>query len=538
MNNAMSPDIIVFNKDTDKYSELIEEIKAVRMPEDAFEISAYLESLGWDDDKASSTFGARDLFELSERLLESIGACHICVSPFVEASCEVGVFGKWKKSLRSFLRGIIFAFPMAISVASMLTVRLSLWAYDGLSVEMATSIAIGTILSFMAVGGFTQVISRRGYAYIDQGYYRVARKTTLYFLFLGAIFCTLLCLVFIGINLYFSQLPFNMLVVSILYYVFLCIIWLSVTVMYLLRKEFAFTALLSFGILLVYVLFYHAGLSIIVSQIIALSVVSIVTWIVLIFYFMSGESRSEKGMDVFMQRKSVMLYTLKPYFIYGFLYFTFLFTDRIIAWSSNSIYMPYIFWFRGQYELGLDFALLILILPMGVCEVLVSDMMEKIDRAMKCGWLEDSKLTQSKSLPYYVKSLAAIFLSAVFSAVSVTAAIFLIRNYAPFGISLDIFFNSTTMFVYFVGALSYCFLSVCLANIVIQFSLSHPDSVVKNLFISLLLNFIVGFVFSRWFDYYWGITGLLAGTVLLSVLTTIDMLKIMNKTDYYIYKSV
>ncbi len=531
----MSADVIAFNQNTDKFRDLVEEIRAVRTPEDAFEVSAYLESTGWDDDKASTTFGTKDLFELSEQLLKSMGVRHVSVSPFVEADRESGVLGKWKKALRNFLRGIIFAFPMAISVAAMLTVRLSLWSYDELSVEVATSIAIGTILSFMAVGGFTQIIARRGYAYIDQGYFRVAKRTTLYFLYLGVIFCALICLLFIGINLYFSQLPFNMLVVSVLYYFFLCVIWMSVTVMYLLRKEFAFTALLTFGILLVYALFYYARLSIIVSQVISLSIVSAVTWIVLAFFFRLGESKSEKGMDVFMQRKSVMLYTLKPYFIYGFLYFTFLFTDRIMAWSSNGVYMPYIFWFRGQYELGLDFAILILILPMGVCEVLVSDLMEKIDRAMKCGWLEQTKLTKSKSVPYYAKSLALIFLSSVFSTAGITAAIYMIQRSKPFGLSLDMFFNQTTMFVYLFGSISYCFLCVSLTNIVIQFSLSKPDRVVKNLWLSLLANFIVGFVCSRWFSYYWSVIGLLAGTVLLSVLTTMDMLKIMNKVDYYIY---
>ena len=78
--------------------------------------------------------------------------------------------------VKGFIRGAIFALPMAISVLSMLTLRFSLWSYEYLSVELATCIAIGTIFSFLTVGGFMQAIARRGFLYISQGYYNLARK--------------------------------------------------------------------------------------------------------------------------------------------------------------------------------------------------------------------------------------------------------------------------------------------------------------------------------------------------------------------------
>ena len=37
--------------------------------------------------------------------------------------------------------------------------------------------------------------------------------------------------------------------------------------------------------------------------------------------------------------------------------------------------MPYVIWFRGQYELGLDFVFLTIIIPMVVCEVVVNRLM-------------------------------------------------------------------------------------------------------------------------------------------------------------------
>ncbi|MBW9234278.1 hypothetical protein JQK62_18805, partial [Leptospira santarosai] len=69
--------------------------------------------------------------------------------------------------------------------------------------------------------------------------------------------------------------------------------------------------------------------------------------------------------------------------LYGFLYFSFLFVDRVNAWSKNEEFMPYVIWFRGQYELGLDFALLTIIIPMGVCEVVVNRLMFDLETSQK-----------------------------------------------------------------------------------------------------------------------------------------------------------
>ena len=77
---------------------------------------------------------------------------------------------------------------MAISIAAMLTLKFSLWSYQYLSLEQATSIAIGTILSFVLVGGFTQAIASSGFSLI-QGYYKLARKNTFIFIGIGFVFC-------------------------------------------------------------------------------------------------------------------------------------------------------------------------------------------------------------------------------------------------------------------------------------------------------------------------------------------------------------
>jgi hypothetical protein len=64
----------------------------------------------------------------------------------------------------------------------------------------------------------------------------MARRVTFYFIGLG----TITCIVFSGLiflaNSLIHLFPYDMIIITILYYIFLNTIWLSVTVMYILKK--------------------------------------------------------------------------------------------------------------------------------------------------------------------------------------------------------------------------------------------------------------------------------------------------------------
>lgn len=102
-------------------------------PEDSFEVAALLESMGWNDKRAQDHFGVTDLFELADRIWEYIQN-HISVTPFDSGQKDNKV-KLFFELFKSFLRGLIFALPMAISVISMLTLKFSLWSYEYLTVE-------------------------------------------------------------------------------------------------------------------------------------------------------------------------------------------------------------------------------------------------------------------------------------------------------------------------------------------------------------------------------------------------------------------
>jgi len=519
----------------DKLDKLLDEVlERHKQPEDRFEIAAILESLGWNDTRAMQTFGVEDVFELATDLWERSRG-KVVYTPFSKP--EPMSFYKTAIALiRTFMRGVIFAFPMAVSVFSMLSLKFSLWSYEHLSVELATAIAIGTIFSFVTVGGFTQAIARRGFFYIIQGYYNMAKRVTFHFIGLGFVVCVLLSVAFFLLNTIIQMFPLSMVVVIILYFFFLNTIWLSVTVMYILKKELLFTGLIIVGIFIIYVLFELLGINIIVSQLISLSLISLLSIACVIWLFKQAEKKAEKGIQPQLPKMSVTIYSTTPYFIYGLLYFALLYVDRIMAWSTNNEFtMPYLIWFRGEYELGLDFALLVLIVPMGIAEVVLTKLMMDIEISQKSYWGDEvDRMNRTFERLYYGR-LAIIGTIATISAIALyftLQRLFVIFD-VPIGQTL--FNNQLTHLVFIIALVSYVFLSVALMNAVILFSLSQPFLVLNDIWPAFLANVIAGFLCSRWFGYEYAVVGLLLGAVLFVVLSTRSVRKVFRKLDYYLY---
>lgn len=514
------------------FNELVEEVlKRHLYPEDKYEIAAIIESLGWNDNMAADIFGVDDVFALSANVWDALQS-RVLVAPAIHVE-KIKFFKYLAVIISSFLRGAIFALPMAVSVFLMLTLRFSLWSYLYLSLENATSIAIGTILSFMAVGGFTQAIARRGFLYIGQGHYYMARKVTFYFLKIGYTLCFIGAFAFLLFNTAFTVFPWRMAVIAVLYFLFLCCIWLSVTIMYMLRKELVFTGLIIGGVAVVYVLFELLGLNIILSQLIALTLVSLAGIAAALYFFIKEERKMEKGVRPLMPRFSIVFYTCIPYFIYGFLYFTFLFTDRLVAWSTNNLYMPYLIWFRGQYELGLDFSLITLILPMGLVEVFVSEIMTRLEADQK---KYTATSTEQMGRAYVRSYIKRIIYLALFSLANAAALYLFMKNLESGGsFDLGIFSNSTTHFVFIWSVISYAVVAVALMNTLVLFCLSQPDMACKSALYAIVVNMFLGFLLSRWVDYSWAVFGLFAGSLVFAFFTFRWVQKVLNNLDYYLY---
>ena len=520
-------------KNMDSLRELADEVlEKKNKPEDEYEITALLESSGWGDKRAQDTYGFENVFELAKMLWKIIQRRRV-FTPFTPMS-KINIKQYPLMFFRHFLKGSIFALPMAISVFAMLTIRFSLWSYESFNVEIVTSIAIGTILSFVCIGGFTQAIAKQGYGYIRQGYFNMARQTTFYFVRLGYFLSVAVVLTLVIGNLVFGIFPFRMLILIVAYYFILNAIWLSVTIMYILEREMIFSGLLILGIIIIFVLFRLIGIDIIPSQLIALTFIAILGAFTAWASFVAlGKGVVNKGIQPKLPRKTVILNSTGSYFLYGFSYFAYLFTDRVIAWSTDDIYMPFIIWFRGEYELGLDFALLILIIPMGVVEFIVNEMMVSIAGTQKDYFgYEVDKMYKRYFTTYWWRIILIVFVS-FFSGILVHRLLILVLNNAIPIVNIAI--SQITYFVFIVALFGYALTAVGLLNIEILFCLGQPKLANKCVIPALLVNILVGFLLSRWINYYYAVFGLLAGA-LTFVGTSIYMIrKVLKKIDYYLY---
>jgi hypothetical protein len=518
----------------EKLNLLVDEIiERNQNPQDNFEIAALLESMGWNDARVNKEYGVLDIFELADHIWEIINLKGS--NQPIQRKDKLAKSVSKSEVIRSFLRGLIFAFPMAVSVIAMLTLKFSLWSYKYLALEQATAIAIGTIISFIVVGGFTQAIARRGFFYIIQGYYNLAKKSTFQFIWIGFGLCGCISLLILILNIIFNMFSYQMIFLIVTFFFFLTSIWLSVTVMYILKREIIFTGLIMLGILIVYVLFVLLDFDILISQLISLSIVSALSFLLVIYFFMKEERLEDKDISVRLPKFSITLYSVWPYFFYGFLYFTFLFMDRINAWSKNEEFMPYIIWFRGNYELGLDFALLTLIIPMGLSEVIVSKLMHDIEASQKEFLVEDSDKLYRKFVSSYKRMFALILVGSAISAYLIYRLTVWYNDISIRMNNENLFSSEVTVFVLIIGIISYVILSFCLMNSVILFALSQPQFVIKSIIPSLIVNMFLGFLFSRWFNYEFAVLGLLLGSIVMLVLSTQYLFKVLKNLDYYLY---
>lgn len=502
-------------------------------PEDAWEVSALLESMGWTDERIRIDLGFDDIFHAATFIWgRNHHRVNISANDFLPGK---SLFQVVREGVRHFLRGVIFALPMAISIASMIYLHLSLWAYQYLSIPYATSIAIGTILSFVSVGGFMQSIARQGYFYIFQGYYNMAQRMTMRFILYGLIVSVVVSGLLFTIDLFFPILPLKLVGLAIAYYIVLNAIWLSVTAMYILKKELIFTGLVMLGILIVYFQTSSLHLNILFSQIVSMSLVAVMATLIIWYLFKKISANHRLEMRIKLPRAGILIYSISPYFYYGALYFMLLFADRVMAWSTHVSFSNYFIWFRGNYEVGLDLALISLVIPTGVSEVIVNRLMD------------EASLVQMKYFAWQTEEMGRNFIRLYRRGMFVMA--FLILLSALLDILLvNTFLNNPSTFlrgiirldsignfVFIFGIISYGFLACALLNSMVMFSLSRPEYVLRPILVSILLNMVIGFLFSRWLGYQYAVLGLFVSSLVFLIWTTRNTVRVLLRLDYHLY---
>ncbi|MBI4261845.1 MAG: hypothetical protein HY658_14930 [Actinobacteria bacterium] len=509
------------------------------------EAVAVLESIGITDDEARE-MGRADVFQLGyevfEHQAEDAGARRLRLeveSEFRQEELDsrrptgLGTFLP-----RFFLKGFTFGAPMVIMIFAVLILLYSLWAYFYFDIPRGTAIAVGIVASYLVTAGFMQAIGRRGLMYLRQDMQVLSLKISMLMVLLGIVTVVVTGILFWLFLSLFPVIAPDEIPVAILYFVSLSLLWLGLSIVYMLQQEIWFSIAIAIGIGVVYYLREYLNTSIIVAHqagIIAAAVIGLVIGIVLLSL---REARLRRGrkqpLAGKLPRFSVIVYSVAPYFAYGLVYFGFLFTDRIMSWTGRADFRQYFFWFQSDYEVGLNWALISLLFSLGVLEFTVYRLGELVPFLSQTHSVLRTRQFTGEITSFYRRSVLAYVVAAVVGAI---IAYFVVQALVPHIPLLDTLLNDTSVYVFIVASISYLLVVWSLLNNVFLFSFSRPAFALKAATAALIVNLVVGFLLSRIFVYWFAVFGLLAGAIVFWALSTYYTVKMLRNLDYYSYSA-
>jgi len=525
--------LMLIEKNRDTFLELLPLITKDRCrPINTFELTSLLEVYGLRDIDAKNDYGYDDLFHMSEDMYEIVNTREY---PQKLAKLE-NEPNKIKRITKHYIEGLAFAMPMIVQILFTLVLGYAIWSSLDYDLEIATVIAVGTFLALVITGPTAQAIGRKGLYYLKLEEYALASASVRLLYFIGVLFVILIAVVLYLIQLFFSIFIDYYYLVMILFFFLLSIFFLNASVYYMKEQHGRLLMHVLFGMLVVYFLHTIFEIELPDAQFYTILIIDIEMTFFVFLKLRNMKNQSETDEGYMLPKASIMFYSLVPFYTYGFLYFLFLILDRIVAWTVPETAKPYFIWFNVPYELGLDWALIALVLLMGFVEAGIYEFMYIMN-----GIIGKYKYNESKKFSKKIKNFMRKFLIIYFVS-SILVMLFVYFAIKAGGVyfeipELRIFLQEPTPFVFWIAAVSYIFLVASLLNILFLFAMSRQTVPVKYILIATLINLVVGIILSRVISFEFAVFGLLCGTIYLYFSTFLYTRKAINNLDYYYYSA-
>lgn len=508
-----------------------------------YEIAALLESLGLSDDDARTHYGQPDVFALAgvvlarQRQDTDLTGAAIAEEERRIVEEEARYRPPTMSVVRTIIRGAAYGMPMGITVFASLILLYSLWSYYYFTPAQATAIGLGTALSYFVAGGFTQAIGRRGLMYLRQGMYLMTLKVSFFFVGTGVLVTIAIgAALFVVFNVFtvISQLEANL---AVIYFVSLSVLWLCLAVLYMLEQELMFTVAVAVGVFVVYLLREYVGTSMIVAHQVGLAASSLFSMATSAQHLLRKHRKHrDPRVPTYnkLPRVVMLLSSVRTYVLYGTLYFTLLFADRLLAWTGRMDFRQTFIWFRADYEAGLNWALIGMMPAFTVLEWVLQRFGANIKPRQLAVALNDRGTFTSWYLRFYVKQVAVYLVIAV---AGVVAAYYGMVALIPRIPELAILRGSVTRFTFFLGVFGYLSIGFSLLNLSVFFWLSRPKLAMLSLVPAMIGNVVVGYLLSRMFSYHFAVLGLATGGLIFAFVSTVLCMRVMSNLDYYYYSA-
>jgi hypothetical protein len=510
-------------------------VDSIGMPKDAFEIAAQLEVIGMRDSDARNSFDTRDLFELARAIeLRFRAGVYGFSAPAETAQPRVIPALRF---VRYYLAGIMFALPMALQAAAMLMWGYGIWGALDLELAQGSAIALGFIASYIAAGGFAQAIVRRGLFYMYQQEETLARWTALRGLGIALRVTFSLVIPALLINLLFGILPWSMVLIAVIFYAGLTILWLAWALLYLVRRTELLLVITALSLAVVIGAARLGGAPPIVANGIGVTVADILS-LGAAMYFLSRNARKRGNVKpINPPRMAVLVFSTSRYFVYGLLFNTFLFADRIIAWTTpvgRDDFPPYPFWLNVRYELAMDLALVVVIVMGGFVHYAIERFSETLIPHEKRMRSSDRAEFGAQQLAAHRRRSLQLAASAVVALAIAWCVVFALRHVANTRLH-EALAAAVTLRVFAVAAIAYAVFMFAVRNLLLLLTLSCVGAAVRSVGVALVVNVVVGFICSRAIGYSAAVAGLAAGAIVMTFVTARETRRMLEQLDYFYY---
>jgi O-antigen/teichoic acid export membrane protein len=489
---------------------------------DPWEIVAIVEALGYTDKTIAAEFGCPDALVLGQFIYaqrDRFSFVEIAAQP-VKKSPEL--LDELRIFITQFSHSFVYTIPfIIILILNYLPIQTK---RDLLPPELNSLFGFVTMASLITSSGFVQTISRRGLFYMGLKDPVQANRICTPILSIGIFTTVLLSSIGMVFSFYQGIADDKYIIVAGIYYVILSTIWMLFAIVGLQYRFAAPTILI--GITCCFFVFrVFIKLSALEAQVAMIAIAFISLSILSISNHIKNRSIEPKfGKQVPLPHLSVLVYLLIPYFLYGIVYFGFIFADRLVSNIATAGPYQLIPGNSLDYQDSMDLALLNLLS--------IVPLVEYCSYKLIMYWYDRAKymtLAEADSLAWQLQKRYWLLLGRIFLYFGLLMSITLILLSLLDRSQND---NILTIFACF----GYLFFAIGLFNTVILLSLDRLRDVLGILATATIVDFIIGYLCSSLFGVYFAAIGLLIGAILFAVNSSKKTLSAIEQAEYcYFY---
>ncbi len=428
--------------------------------------------------------------------------------------------------------GLFHGVPVFLQIATIILFGYSMWTYTGFNQLQSTAVVLGVIFGLIGTGGFVQVIGRQVSHYWFSNDFQMARKSTIEVIKDGLVFMGVLSLLALILNFFANFYPYRFLWLVYCYAYSIGILLLLSAVFHPLKERWAITVafIIAAGISLY--LHLYTSLETYYTHWIGIWI-AIALMALYLNWFFKRKLKKTKKLNRATSKNVVMVYRNYRYFFYGLVFFIFIFTDRFLAWSTvNEGSLPYVIYYEKNYEIGMDIAILIFFLLVGVLEFGIASFSTFSDILQKQTSYNQADVFNRKSLKMYWEHVLILLIVGVIMTFLLYMVIWQRLGYEK---AFDEGLNFVSIKVSLIGGVGYILVAWGMLNSLYLFTLNQPAKPLNAILIAWSVNVAVGLAASRLISYEYSVVGMAVGSAVFMLLTLRYTLKFFKNLDYYYY---